>query len=238
MRLPLEAQTAAPELDDVSTTVAQKHRNQRIFILDDHPMFRRGIRKLIESHQDFEVCGEASSNDEALEAMDKTYPDLAVVDLSLKDSTGLDFIKTARSRYPKLLTLVLSMHEDPAIIERALKVGASGYVSKTENPGHLLDAIEGVLKGGHYLSEVMKKKLVDNDFPSCEKSETSMSVLSDREFEIFQILATGQPISKIACLLGLNVKTIEGCCVHIRKKLGLSNNQALIVEASRRLSGC
>ena len=228
--------TVTADERELGNAVEQRCQNKRIFILDDHPMVRKGIRKLIESQEGFEVCGEASSCDEALESIENIGSDLAIVDLSLKDSTGLDFIKTARSRHPKLKMLVLSMHEDPVIIERALKVGASGYVSKAESLDKLLDAIQQVLSGGHYLSEAVKKRLVDNEFSSTQKGETSMVTLSDRELEVFQILATGQAISKIAELLHLSVKTIEGYCANIRKKLGLDNNQALILEACRRFS--
>ena len=232
-----ELQTMKRESSDAVSKVPQGHPNKRILIVEDHPMVRQGIRKLIESQQGFEVCGESESSDEGLAALSAACADLAIVDLSLKESSGLDFIKTAKSRYPALLTLVLSMHEDSAIIERALKLGASGYVSKAESLDHLIAAVQHVLRGEHYLSETVQKKLLDHEFSSRQEGGTSMLSLSDREFEVFQLLATGQTISKIACLLHLSVKTIEGYCAHIRKKLGLHNNQELIMEASRRLSG-
>jgi DNA-binding NarL/FixJ family response regulator len=236
MKATSELQTAKRESSDEVLTVPQGHRNKRIFILEDHPMVRQGIRKLIESQQGFEVCGESESSDEGLAALSTACADLAIVDLSLKDSSGLDFIKTAKSRYPTLLTLVLSMHEDSSIIERALKFGASGYVSKAESLDRLIDAVQHVLRGEHYLSETVQKKLIDHEFSFRQEGGFPMFSLSDREFEVFQFLATGQPISKIAALLHLSVKTIEGYCAHIRKKLGLHNNQELIMEASRRLS--
>lgn len=220
-----------------SLAAGQSQRKKRIFILDDHPTVRQGVRRLIESQPDLEVCGEAESNDEALESLSTACADLAIVDLSLKDCSGIDFIKTARSRFPKLLTLVFSMHGDPSIIERVLKVGANGYVLKTESPDSLMEAIQQIFLGKNYLSKAMQKKLLDNEFPSGPVEKAPMSLLSDRELEVLQILAAGQPISKIACLMHLSIKTIEGYCAHIRKKFGLHNNHELIVEANRRLSG-
>lgn len=239
MEIKEQLQTAKHETETATAvlTPPQKQQNKRIFILEDHPMVRQGIRRLIESQQGLEVCGEGESSDEGLAALNTACADLAIVDLSLKDSSGLDFIKIAKSRYPALLTLVLSMHEDSAIIDRALKLGASGYVSKAESLDHLVDAVRHVLQGGHYLSEKAQKKLLDQEFSSHQEGSSDMVSLSDREFEVFQFLATGQPISKIANLLHLSIKTIEGYCAHIRKKLGLHNNQELIVEAGRRLSG-
>ncbi|MFZ5802853.1 MAG: response regulator transcription factor [Candidatus Omnitrophota bacterium] len=237
MKFESEAPIAECEMAETPQTSLHGTARRRIFILDDHPMVREGIRKLIEEHPDLMVCGEAVSSREASEAVDRCCPDLVIVDLSLRDSIGLDFIKTTRARYPKIAILVLSMHEDPVIVERALKIGALGYVSKSEGLTTLFEGIYEVLGGRHYLSPIVKKKLVDNEFTSDESKGPSMAMLSDRELEVFQILAAGQPISKIAGLLHLSVKTVEGYCAHIRKKLGLTNNQALILEACRRFPG-
>lgn len=237
MNLLSEWQTVASETKTAEMPVGQGRQKKKIFILEDHPMIRQGIRKLIESHRDFEVCGDAASGERALEFLSPLNPDLVIADLSLKDSSGIDFIKSARARFPNLRMLVFSMHEDPAIIERTLKIGANGYVSKVESLESLMDAIRQVLRGEHYLSGSMKKKLLDNEFSSKSEREASIASLSDREIEVLQMLATGQPISRIAFLMHLSVKTVDGYCAHIRKKLGLHNNQELIVEAGRRLPG-
>jgi DNA-binding NarL/FixJ family response regulator len=206
--------------------------SKKILVVDDHPICRRGISELLSHESDLRICGEAESTDEALEMIEKTKPDLAVVDLSLKNSNGIDLIKVAKSHYgPQLKMIVISMHEETILVERAIRAGARGYVTKREAPTHLISAVRNVLDGKFYLSEATKEKTLHSEFSG--EHENAMASLSDRELEIFQLIGEGLTTTIIAKNLHLSIKTVEGYRANIRTKLNLKDNMELIRHAVR-----
>jgi DNA-binding NarL/FixJ family response regulator len=204
----------------------------RVLLVDDHPIVRQGIGMLLSQTPDLAVCGEADGAAEALEAIDRTRPDVAVVDLSLKDSSGLDLIKDIRSRAPDVLILVLSMRDDAFYAERALLAGAKGYITKEEGTQRVIEGLREVLKGEIYLSQklastVMKKLIEgghDSAGPSAEK-------LTDRELGVLELIGHGLPTREIAKRLHISVKTVDSHREHIKEKLQLGNATELIKYA-------
>lgn len=206
---------------------------KKILIVDDHPVCRKGVRYLLENESDLAVCGEAETTDEALQQIEITNPDLVLIDLSLRDSNGIDLIKLAKSRYGhQLKMIVLSMHEETLLVERVIRAGARGYVTKKEAAQHLTAAIRNVLEGKFYLSEATKEKALQSEFSSTSQ-ESSMQSLSDRELEIFQLIGEGMTTALIAKSLHLSIKTVEGYRANIRSKLSLKDNMELIRCAVR-----
>lgn len=189
---------------------------------------------LIASEPDLEVCGEAESGPEAVAKVEKTCPDLAVVDLSLKDSSGLELIKDLRSLRPDLPVLALSMHDESVYAERVLRAGGRGYIMKQEGGQRVMTAIRQVLSGKVYVSEKMAARILE--LFSGTRSEAAVSPverLSDREFEIFELIGQGKGTREIAGLLRLSVKTVEVHRGHIKDKLGLKDGTALVHHAVR-----
>lgn len=204
----------------------------RILIVDDHPVVRFGLREMIAQEPDMEVCGVAESASEALSALERESFDLVIVDLSLPDRNGLELIKQIETRQSAPRILVNSMHSEELFAQRALKAGASGYVSKEEDTSKLLTAIRKVLRGGIYLSETMTQHLLQvtaGKDPAQE--EAGIDALSDRELEVFGLLGKALTTREIAKRLNLSVKTIETHRENIKAKLGLKNNNELIRRA-------
>jgi DNA-binding NarL/FixJ family response regulator len=201
---------------------------RRILLVDDHPMIRQGLVTLIEQEANWSVCGQADTGREALELADETDPDLAVVDLALEDIDGIDLIKDLAKRQPDLRILVLSMRDESLYAERALRAGAHGYIMKGQRPGTLRQALQRVLDGDVYLSEVMTgklmRRLVDHD---AEDATSPVAELSDREFQVFTMIGRGMGPSEIADRLHLSVKTIETYRAHIKQKLALEDAASL-----------
>ena len=197
----------------------------KVFIVDDHPIVRDGLSRLIKLQADLTVCGEAAGASEALKAIAKSRPDVAVVDISLdKGLGGIDLIKEMKGRFPQLPILVLSMHDETVFAERTIRAGAKGYVMKEEAPEAILTAIRRVSKGEIYLSDNMSSRLLSDvaDGPSKTK-KLPTERLSDRELEVIELFGQGFGASKIAEKLYLSVKTIETYFAHIKEKLHLKN---------------
>lgn len=205
---------------------------KKIIIVDDHPVCRRGIVQLLSQDPEWMVSGEAESTDEAIELIEKINPDLVIVDLSLKNSSGIDLIKIAKSHFgPQLKMIVSSMHEETILVERAIRAGARGYVTKREAAPHLAEAVRAVFEGKFYLSESTKEKTLHHEFSG--EQENAMASLSDRELEIFQLIGEGLTTASIAKNLHLSIKTVEGYRANIRSKLSLRDNMELIRRAVR-----
>ncbi len=208
---------AAPSENSAAGPVVQK----RILIVDDHPVFRRGIAALIGEQEDLAVCGEADNAPSALEAMRKWKPDLALVDISMPGTNGIELIKLMLSEQPKLFILILSMHDESLYALRALRAGAKGYVMKAEAMTHVIAAIRKVLAGEIYVSPQFSERLVFKAIRSLEGGMGSpVDKLSDRELEVLQLLGKGFGTREIANELHLSVKTIETHRAHIKEKLG------------------
>jgi DNA-binding NarL/FixJ family response regulator len=204
----------------------------RILVVDDHPVVRLGLKEMIAHEPDLEVCGLAESAAEALSALDRQTPDLAIVDISLPDQNGLELIKQLRARSASPKILVNSMHSEKLFAHRTLKAGAQGYISKDEDTDELLRAIRLVLDGGIYLSEDMTQHLLQVTAGSdASPGEAGVAALSDRELEVFGLLGKAATTRAIAERLKLSVKTIETHRENIKIKLGLKNNNELIQRA-------
>jgi DNA-binding NarL/FixJ family response regulator len=196
---------------------------KRIIIVDDHPLFRKGLVQLIDNTDDgLAVCGEASDAAEALGTIRQLKPDMAIVDLSLPGANGIELIKNLRAEFPKLPILVLSMHDESLYALRALRAGAQGYVMKQEALEKVIGAIRDVFAGRPYLSSDMSAKLISN-FASGKGESTLTDKLSDRELEILELIGNGRDVREIAKLLHLSPKTVETHRAHIKEKLNLAN---------------
>ncbi len=206
---------------------------KQIFIVDDHPMMRDGLRQLIGGEPDLEVCGEADDAPPALALIESLKPDLALVDISLRTSSGLELIKDLRLRRPGLSILVISMHDESLYAERVLRAGGRGYIMKQEGGRKLMEAIRRVLGGHTYVSDRMASTIVD--IFSGRRSETASPVekLTDREFEVFQLIGRGLSTKEIAGHIHVSVKTVEVHRVNIKQKLALQTAPELIRFAVR-----
>jgi len=204
---------------------------KRIVIIDDHPIVRRGFAQLINREADLTVVGEAEDHLSAQTVISETKPDLALVDLTLKESDGLELIKTINAQYPQVKTMVISLHDERVYAERALRAGAKGYIMKSEATENVMTAIRTVLKGSMYLSDDMQERML-SQFAGNSKKETSpIDVLSDREFEVFRMVGDGLETREIAKRLTLSVKTIETYKSHLKTKLDLHSSTELIQRA-------
>ncbi len=194
----------------------------RVLIVDDHPLVRSGIKALINMEDDLDVSGEAEDHRDAMDAIAADRPDMALIDISLKNSNGLNLLKEISQTYPDLITLAVSMHDEYTYAIRCLKAGASGYIMKQEGTEKIIEAIRTVIDGKTYLSPMMTQAAVDQ--LGAGKSSTGASpveALSNRELELFQLTGQGKEISEIAEIMGISPRTVEVHRSHIKKKLGL-----------------
>lgn len=207
---------------------------KHVVIVDDHPILRRCMTLFINEEPDLTVVGEAEDSGKALEIFSQTSPDIAIIDISLKGSNGIELLKTLASRKQHLPVLIVSMHDESLYAERALKAGAKGYVSKQAPTETVLDAIRCVLKGEFYLSESMRTAVFGTklpDDPSPDLTRSKLAELSDRELEIFQLIGFGNSTREIAESLHLSIKTIESHRQHLKRKLQVKNSAELVREA-------
>jgi DNA-binding NarL/FixJ family response regulator len=207
---------------------ADPPRRIRIVIVDDHPIVRLGIRQMLASERDLEVCGEAASADAAKQFIERATPDLAIVDLSLEQGTGLDLIRTLRESAPTLPVLVLSMHDEAHFAERVLRAGARGYIMKREAITGLVGAIRQVLAGRIYVSEHMAQAVLERLGHDGAGPDNSLATLTDRELEVFDLIGRGLSTAAIAEQLEVSVKTIETYRSNIKTKLNLKDATDLI----------
>jgi DNA-binding NarL/FixJ family response regulator len=207
-------------------------RKRKILIVDDHPIFCLGMSQLINKEKDLEVCGSEESAAKACKAIAKLKPDLVIVDISLKDSDGIDLVKDIIARYEDLPVLVLSMYDESLYAERALQAGARGYVMKQEAITQVVEALRKVLKGEIYASDSVKEKAFQR-MVSLRKPdhESPIDVLSDRELEVFRLIGEGLSTREIAERLNLSVKTIGTYREKIKEKHGLKNYTQLVKMA-------
>lgn len=213
-----------------STPKARK----RLFILDDHPMMREGLAQLINNEADLTVCGEAGTGREVSDLIAKTKPDLLLADISLPDKNGLEVIKDVQALHPGLAVLVISMHDESLYAERVLRAGGRGYVMKQEGGKKLMEAIRHVLNGHIYVSEKMSARILESfSGKAAQKDRMPIESLSDREFEVFQLLGQGKGTREIAAQLQLSVKTVDAHRANIKRKLNLKTGPELVRYAVR-----
>jgi len=221
----------------VASTGAVAASKRRIFIVDDHPIVRQGLEQLINNEPDLLVSGQGEEAYESLRAIRQNQPALVLVDVSLKDSDGIELLKELRAQDPSLLVLVLSMHDESLYAERALRAGARGYIMKQEAPQKLLEAIRKVLTGQVYLSDAMGanmlQRMVGGRKSGKAGSELPMDRLTDRELEIFRMIGAGRSVKEIADSLFISAKTVEAHREHIKEKLGVKSSAELLRFAIR-----
>jgi len=209
-------------------------KRHRIMLVDDHPVMREGLAQLINHEPDLSVCGQHEDAAQAFAAIPALAPDLIIIDLTLKGSSGLELVKNSRASHPKLRILVLSMHEESLYAERVLRAGAAGYIMKQEATEKVLGAIRQVLGGGVYLSEKMGSKLMHQMIGGkSQQTGSLLERLSDRELEVFGLIGQGKGTRQIAEHLHLSVKTIESHRGHIKEKLNLQDANELVHVAIR-----
>ncbi len=203
-----------------------------VFLVDDHPVVREGIGRLIDREPDLSVCGEAEDVPGAIEGIERTRPDVVIVDLSLKGSSGLDLIMDIKARWPEMRMLVLSMFDEAYYAERVLRVGAMGYVMKQEPPRTVLDAIRQVMKGEVFVSEQVSSRMLQGLVHTSGDSFTSsLDRLSDREMQVFRMIGEGLTYQEIAEGLSLSVKTVESHVERIKEKLSIRSGRELLMRA-------
>ena len=206
----------------------------KIVLVDDHSIVRQGLAQLIMQEPDLVVCGEAEDEAGALKVVYAEKPDIVIVDLSLKSGNGIDLIKGIRNESPSTPILVLSMHDESHYVERALRAGAWGYLTKQEASSKVLTAIRQLLRGQVYLSDILSPDLLKRLLTTARNGEDPVvGRLSDRELQVFQLIAEGLGTQEIAERLHLSVKTIETHQAHIREKLDLKDARKLYQYAIR-----
>jgi DNA-binding NarL/FixJ family response regulator len=205
----------------------------RIMIVDDHPAVREALAIRIGREPDLEVCGEAADLVEALHLADSAGPDVAVIDVALKDSSGIELIKRLRTRHENLRMIVWSMYGEDLYAERALGAGASGYITKEQATDKIIEAIRHVLEGKIYLSAAMSERLLRRYVGPVVRDPrgTVIDALSDRELEVFRFIGKGMKTAEIASRLHLSIKTVETYRDRIRAKLELVDGAKLVLRA-------
>lgn len=206
-----------------------KPEKAKIFIVDDHPLLRQGLAQLINHEEDMVFVGEAENAATAMQEIEKTKPDLVIIDISLEGTSGLELTKNILAKQPKLLILVLSMYDESMYVERVLRAGAKGYLTKRETTNYITTAIRKILQGGIYVSDRWKNKLV-NKFAAGTAmiAGTPSEKLSDRELDVLQLIGQGYSTHQIGEELHVSPKTIESHYANIKNKLDLKNFHELM----------
>lgn len=206
----------------------------KVLLVDDHPLVRESLKTIIRREPDLAVCGEAEDREQALELAAADEPDLAVVDLTLKNSHGLELVKDLNNLWPQIKILVLSMQDEVLYAERVIRAGARGYISKQEVPGKILLAIRHILAGKIYWSEKaaahVATKIARSSRPG---TNLSAEVLTDREVQVFELIGAGQSTHQISAALHINASTVETYRARIKDKLNLKNALELLQYAIR-----
>ena len=209
-------------------------KSLRVFIVDDHPLVRERLIAALQQQPDIQVCGQAEDARSALPAMNEAAPDVAIVDLSLKGSSGLDLIKDIAEQQPRVRVVVLSMHEEVFYAERALRAGARAYVMKRESTGHIVEAVRQVAEGRLYANPALLAKLTERMLGRSQSVNLDpVETLSDRELDVFRRLGAGRSTREIADELSVSIKTVQVYCARIKEKFGLASASELVREAVR-----
>lgn len=206
----------------------KSNRKNKIFIVEDHPIFRDGISQLINKEDDMFVAGGCENSNECLKYLKDNNPDLVIVDITLKDSCGIELTKEIKKTFPSLPVLILSMHEELIFADRVLKAGARGYMTKREATGKVIDAIRRVLQGKIYICDTMIDHFLERSITGGQNFNSSpVEKLSEREFEVFNLVGKGMTNRNIAEVLSVSTNTISTYRERIKEKLNLQNNAEL-----------
>jgi DNA-binding NarL/FixJ family response regulator len=218
----------APKADSAAPPI-------KVLIVDDHPVVREGLAMQIATQPDMQVCGEAESATGALALLESTQPDVAIIDISLKDDNGIDLIRRIKGRNDAVRILVLSMYPESLFGERALRAGAQGYIYKGEATGHLVDAIRAVLTGEVFVSAELAEKMSRIAAGAVPVESSPIERLSVRELQAFELMGQGLNTESIASRMHVSPKTVETYRARIKEKLGLSNVTELVQRATQWL---
>jgi DNA-binding NarL/FixJ family response regulator len=216
----------------MSRKTSEDSARTRIFLVDDHPLVREGLANLINQQDDLAVCGEAEDSAGAMSGIAESQPNVALIDISLKNESGLELVKKLEERFPLVALIVLSMHEEALYAERSLRAGAKGYVMKRETTKNVLTAIRRVLAGDVYVSERVVTAMAKR-MGSRKATAEPVERLSDRELEIFRLLGQGRTTSQIAEDLHLSLKTVQAYCARAKEKFGVNSLSELLRAAIR-----
>jgi DNA-binding NarL/FixJ family response regulator len=212
---------------------SQTDKRKKVLLVDDHEIMRQGLEQLLCQEDDLTVCGQAEDIPGAMDCIRKLSPDVVIADISLKGGSGLDLIKDIQVHWPNLPVLVLSMHDELIYAERVLRAGAKGYVSKSEVSTRVVEGVREVLAGGLYISDAVSRKLLRGLVGKDPGPASPVDALSDREFEVFELIGQGMQMRDIAARLHLSVKTVEAHREHIKKKFDLDSANELLTYAVR-----
>jgi DNA-binding NarL/FixJ family response regulator len=202
-----------------------------VFIADDHPVVRQGIRQIVAATEDITVVDEATTGHEALQRLSDVQCDLVLLDLSLPDIDGLDLLKQLKREYPQRPILILTMHSEDQFALRALKAGASGYLTKESAPAELVVAVRKVVAGGRYISQRLAESLAAHLGPDAEKPVHER--LSDREYQVLRLIAAGRSTRDISTQLSLSSKTVSTYRARLLDKMGMKTSAELMAYAVR-----
>jgi len=216
----------------MTLTVKKPVRQTHVLVVDDHPVVRLGIRQMIAAEPDLSVCAEADTPDAALNACRSSHVDLAIVDLSLGSTSGLELIKVLHEEYPTLPILVLSMHDESLFAQRALRAGARGYLQKHEAIEGLVRAIREVIAGKVYVSDTVAQQVLAGLRGTTSAPTDQLATLTDREIQVLERVGRGSSTAEIADDLGVSVKTIETYRSNIKAKLNLKSALDLVRYAT------
>jgi DNA-binding NarL/FixJ family response regulator len=213
------------------------NRKTKIFIVEDHPVYRMGLKELILQENDMNVCGDAEDADTAWRLIRKSEPDIIIIDLILKHSNGIDLIKDIKKAMPVVPILVISMMDEMQYAERAFAAGASGYIMKHEASNLIVEAIRSMMAGKRYMSEDVNNAIVEKAIGRGSADKISgVESLTDRELEIFRLVGSGCATGTIARQLRINVKTVGTYRERIKQKLGIKSSASLVREAMNWVS--
>ncbi|MEX0993933.1 MAG: response regulator transcription factor [Balneolaceae bacterium] len=207
-------------------------KKQRIYIVDDHPLMRKGMAMTLQSELEFDVCGQAETAEQALGEITDLKPDAAVIDISLPGMNGIELIKNLLNQLPELKVLVVSRHDEELYAERAIRAGAKGYLMKLEAGDILVTAVRQVLNGSIYLSDKIGSQMIMKMTSGKNTgSSNPLDLLSDRELEVFELIGKGETTNEIAQKLHVSVKTVESYRARIKDKLQLKSANDLLRRA-------
>ena len=220
------------EAPEGSVGGGRAHRKRRVLIVDDHPMIRQGLRRVMDNESDLTVCGEAESVRDARTAINHSSPDIVIVDISLKQGDGMELVREIRAHHPQLPILVLSMHDELIYAERMLSAGANGYIMKQAASDQFLVAVRRVLEGNIYVSESVGANLIQKFATrGAGVSVNPVDRVSNREIQILHMIGKGMSTREIALSLNLSIKTVESHRQRIKRKLNLSTGAQLVQYA-------
>lgn len=223
-----------PEVKITAEKKKQVTRQRSILLVDDHPLFRKGMMQLLDTQPDLQVRGEAENSGAALDAIRAGGFDLAVVDIGLRGgANGIELTKMFKVELPGLPVLIVSMHDELLYAERALRAGARGYVMKREALDSILQAVRSVLDGEIYISPSMTKRMLFDHIQGGGEARNAVERLTDRELEVFQLIGEGRDMHQIAAQLHLSKKTAEAHRSNIKKKLGVTNAREVVRYATQ-----